>query len=391
MKKLLTALVGFVMLFSLIACGEGGNGGNNNQGKDSDSVSFNESDFIDESLQESFFESEKLTESEKFTESEFESETESETESESSSESESESDSEDKKEPTDIKWFKFVSDGSGYSVAKCEDYDEKTYPTEIVIPNVYNGKPVTSIEDNAFEGCVNLTNVTIPDSVTHIGSDAFDNCNEKLFTEVGGVKYIDKWVVGVTYSWIASVSIKSGTYGIADRAFSVCANIANIKIPNSVIVLGDYAFSYCNRLTSVEIPSSVTSIGDGAFEGCSGLANVALSNSITSIGRKTFHSCSSLTSVEIPDGVTSIEYEAFRGCGSLISVTIPDSVISIGCRAFDSCNESLYEKDGKVMYVDNWVVDVTGSRNCRHNVRRLRQIRKRGNIERINGYRRLCV
>ena len=54
--------------------------------------------------------------------------------------------------------------------------------TNLVIPSRYKGLPVTSIRDLAFFGCTNLTSVTIPDSVTSIGSSAFGGCSEKRQT-----------------------------------------------------------------------------------------------------------------------------------------------------------------------------------------------------------------
>lgn len=43
----------------------------------------------------------------------------------------------------------------------------------IEIPSVINGKNVTTIDDLAFAWCYTLESITIPNSVTTIGNDAF--------------------------------------------------------------------------------------------------------------------------------------------------------------------------------------------------------------------------
>lgn len=143
----------------------------------------------------------------------------------------------------------------------------------------------------AFRHCRSLTSITIPNSVTSIGGDAF--------------------------------------YG--------CSSLTSIIIPNSVTSIGYYAFRNCNGLQSITIPNSVTIICDFAFSGCSSLTSITIPNSVTSIGEGAFYKCISLTSVTIPNSVTSIGREAFYGCSGLISVTIPNSVKEISYLAFSEC------------------------------------------------------
>jgi len=106
-------------------------------------------------------------------------------------------------------------------------YDGQKIPKELKpeIVKVIVADSVTSIGEEAFFGCENLTSITIPDSVTSIGNKAFSNCT----------------------------SLKS------------------ITIPNSVTSIGNQAFFDCSSLTSITIPDSVTSIGNWAFDGCTSL------------------------------------------------------------------------------------------------------------------------
>ena len=173
---------------------------------------------------------------------------------------------------------------------------------------------VTSIGDEVFYGCSEITSIVIPDSVTSIGVSAFDDCDN-----------------------LTSVTIGNGVTSIGAYAFYGCTGLTSITIPDSVTSIGNYAFRGCSGLTSITIPDSVTSIERAAFYGCSGLTGITIPDSVTSIGKYAFSECSGLTSITISDSVTSIGNHAFEGCSGLTSVTIPDRVTSIGTQAFYEC------------------------------------------------------
>lgn len=204
-------------------------------------------------------------------------------------------------------------DGESYSVTGLGTCTN----TNLIIPASYEGKPVTSIGNEAFKNCKSLTSATIPRSVTSIGDNAFRYCNS-----------------------LTNVDIPDSVTSIGENAFDTCKSLMSITIPNSVTSMGWYVFSACKSLTSVVIPDSMTSIVRGAFAGCDNLISVTIPRSVTSIGPYAFNNCKGLMNVDIPDSVTSIEDSAFMLCKSLTSVEIPDSVTSIGSSAFFDC-ESL--------------------------------------------------
>lgn len=121
------------------------------------------------------------------------------------------------------------------------------YSGNVVIPetvvNSGNTYTVTTINSSAFRDCPNLVSVTIPETVTQIGS--FRNC-EKL---------------------------------------------VSVNIPNNVTSINNYAFSYCRSLESITLPNKINSIGAGAFSYCSSLKDVTIPQSVTSIGSETFYYC----------------------------------------------------------------------------------------------------
>ncbi len=212
------------------------------------------------------------------------------------------------------------------------------------------------IADRTFSGCSGLTSITIPDSVTSIGSDAFYGCsglesitigssvtsigskafygtayyNDPSNWDENGVLYLDHYIIEAKDTISGRYSIRTNTKLIADSAFSGCSGLTSITIPDSVTSIGSNAFNGCSGLTSVTIPDSVTSIGDSAFRGCSRLTSIEIPDSVTSIGENAFQYCSGLKSVTIGSGVTSIGENAFQYCSGLMRVDITD--LSAWCR-----------------------------------------------------------
>ena len=143
--------------------------------------------------------------------------------------------------------YKLNSDHNSYYVSAISNKKLN----EIIIPNLYKGKPVSVIGDSAFRDCSALTSITIPDSITSIGDRAFFGC-----------------------SGLTSVTIPDNVNSIGYAAFADCTGLTSITIPDSVNKIDGWAFGYCSGLTSVTIGNNVTSINQSAFCGCSGLTSI---------------------------------------------------------------------------------------------------------------------
>lgn len=224
----------------------------------------------------------------------------------------------------------------------------------VVIPETieYEGVTcsVTSIGDRAFYRC-GLQSITIPNSVTTIGSDAFDGCDMLSSVTIGnGVKSMDYGAFRTTGSTSVYISDLEAWCRIAFSEYSNplrdCEHfyingeeIKDLAIPGSVTSIGEYAFEGCSGFTSLTIPESVTSIGKRAFYYCSGLNSIAIPSSVKSIGESAFQGCARLSSITIPASVKDIGESAFNYCQSLTSVTFPSTVQNIGEFAFYNCKK----------------------------------------------------
>ena len=254
----------------------------------------------------------------------------------------------------------------------------KLLKSPTTLSGTYSIKKTTEIIcDRAFFDCINLTSISVPNSVKNIGEWAFAGC-----------------------SLLSSIDIPNSVISIGNNAFAGCLSLKYISIPESVICLNGNPFgewdgeleclsanfiyeddvlfnkdkseiiSFRNQeIESYIIPDSVTSIGDGAFGCCSSLSSLVIPDSVVNIKGNPFYfwkgklECLSASfiyednvlfnmdksklisyrnqeakSFIIPNGVMSIEKYAFSDCSSLISISVPKSVTSIGDGAFWGCS-----------------------------------------------------
>ena len=177
-----------------------------------------------------------------------------------------------------------------------------TNPHESSVKAVEFNAAVTYLADNVFNGCNNLTSITIPESVKSIGHGAFYACRS-----------------------LENITIPEGVTSIGSGAFQECEKLTSIAIPNSATDIYPSTFQNCTSLTSIAIPDSVTDIWDLAFYACRSLENITIPKNAKSIGMGAFSECSGLTEITIPDSMTSIGVGAFMECGNLESVIMEGS------------------------------------------------------------------
>jgi hypothetical protein len=260
---------------------------------------------------------------------------------------------------------------------------------------------VTSISDLAFNGCVNLTSVSISLGVTNIGSSVFVKCASLSAINLDELNPIYSSAEGVLFNKNKTVLIqcpgaKSDSYTIpgsvtqiGDNAFSQCSILTKVTIPAGVTSIGGGAFSYCSSLTVLLFQGNAPGFGASVFDHDSKATGFILPEStgwtstaggrptalwnamlpyayttnintititayagsdgtvsipgtitgwpVTSISNNVFYRCSTLTNIILPEGIITIRDNSFFNCPNLTQVTIPNSVTSIGKGTFASC------------------------------------------------------
>ena len=252
----------------------------------------------------------------------------------------------------------------------------------------YYGKPVTGVEGGALFECTSIVFAEVPDSVSDIGSYAFERCAElqsvilgsgvtviqhSAFARCNKLKYVlfkgdAPWIGDSVFADAAPgcvVYVQRNAEGFDmdangkwqgmevryyDRqpaGFNISSDLeltavnldgaTEVAIPAGITNIGYRAFLNCAEIESVIMPDSVTRIDNEAFYGCAGLREAAIPSKVESIGKNAFRGCRSLGSLTIPDSVTSIEAHAFQACAGLERVVVGKGVASIGDAAFAQC------------------------------------------------------
>ena len=157
----------------------------------------------------------------------------------------------------------------------------------IIIPEVIDDYPITSIGAKAFSICPELQSVTIPATIKSIDKTAFSGCNK-----------------------ITTLTCHTDSLG---KCFAGSQSLKTVMIGNDVTTISDGAFEGCSNLLTVNIGVMVKSIGDRAFANCSELRDLTIAGSVLSnIGKESFRGCYKIKTITVPDGVSAIGKDAFH-------------------------------------------------------------------------------
>ena len=216
----------------------------------------------------------------------------------------------------------------------------------VLVPEAYRGKPVTRVLHRAFAGCTYLFSLTLPDSITAIGEEAFVNCNNLLELKVPFLGSAANDTVNPHLGYFF------GADDYTENANCVPASLSCVTVTGGTSI-ASHAFAGCKHLTSVSLPDSLSSIGQSALADCASLVSLTLPflGSKPNDTKNTYlgylfgfssyaqHATGvprSLTTLTLTS-ITSLAHYALYGCLGLTTVNLPASLTSIGAYAFGYC------------------------------------------------------
>ena len=250
---------------------------------------------------------------------------------------------------------------------------DKSYSGVITVPDGIN-----SIGDNAFENC-SLSKIVLPSSLKRIGRRAFANCANLVDAVLceGIVKICPSAFSGCIslsyiYLPISLSNIGKDNYS-EGSVFEGCISLESIEIPKGINEIPRRTFAECVNLSSIRIPKTIRTIGYDAFDNCVSLQMVIISDvvrwcyvkklsnplsyahhlyvnddteiinlefpeKIGSISAHTFENCTGIKSACFPDGFVDVGHDAFKGCLGLREITLNSENVGEILNEFDGCN-----------------------------------------------------
>ncbi len=240
---------------------------------------------------------------------------------------------------------------------------------------------VTSIGEEAFYACENMTSVSLPSGLTSIGLSAFRDCSSLRTVTIPDSVRTMGYAVFSRCTNLTSATLSSGMANIPQHTFSDCTSLQSVTIPSSITSINTNAFYNCSSLRNITIPSRVATIYPSAFQACTSLTSVTIPASVTQIGALAFADCTGLTSVTFAGRSTKLESQVFantpwmKAQGNFVvqdgllmyyqgpggSVSIPGNVISIDDHVFTGRTDiTAVTIPGSVRTIGNWAFAETG-------------------------------
>ena len=202
---------------------------------------------------------------------------------------------------------------------------------------VYLGN-VEILKNDAFSRCNNITEITMPNSITQIGENFFEETEwfKRLPINPYGLKCY-KHILFKSTDREENIIISDDITVIAGGAFQDSTNLKTIVLPKGLKSIGNAAFADCINLEDIFIPEGIEYIGSLAFSDCKSLTEISIPESINNIANYTFESCEKLKRVDLPKKLENIGEGAFSDCIELKRIVIPSQVKQIESAAFFDC------------------------------------------------------
>ena len=193
-------------------------------------------------------------------------------------------------------------------------------PADVTIPAAlyFSGGAldVRGIGKFAFESCLSLETISVPDGMTVLERSAFHNC---------------EYLQAVDLSRTALTVLE-------EKVFHNCLRVESILLPEGITSIGSFCFNDCNALKELTIPSAVTAVSEGAFYKCDTLEELVFPAALTTLSGYAIPYCGNLKTVDLSrTSITRIEGATFAACPALEEVWLPETLETVHQAAFNGC------------------------------------------------------
>lgn len=195
------------------------------------------------------------------------------------------------------------------------------------------------IGDEAFNECTSLTGtLSLPETITYIGSRAFSNCNFTGELHLpNSLTYIGEYeAFSNAGNFIGGLRIPDKIKVIPQRSFFRCGFTGNLNL-NNAIEFGELAFFECLFSGDLIIPEGTVEIPKRFITGDYQIRSIVFPKSLKTIAESAFSNLTTLMNISMPDGLISIGNGAFQFCERLESLQLPSSIQIIQANAFSCC------------------------------------------------------
>ena len=192
------------------------------------------------------------------------------------------------------------------------------------------------IGDSAFEYCMEVQEVYLPDTVEQIGKHAFQGSGIRKIHLPEGLRVIDIYAFSGTP--LEYVELPEILQKLGHSAFRYCRMMKKAEFPTHLVEIPHDTFNDCGKLREVTLPKNVEVIGAHAFSGCAALEEMELPESVKRIEEGAFVTCVSLEKIYLPDGLEAVERKVFYRCTNLKELYFPKHVTQFGKGIFSQCS-----------------------------------------------------
>ena len=169
------------------------------------------------------------------------------------------------------------------------------FQKEVIFP-----QNVVAINERAFARNQRLKKVNFPEKLHRLGKECYKECSNLVSVKFDNMCVLRRIPEGAFDSCLRlqQVWMPDSVHIIGTRAFYRCKELKKLHLPAKLKKIGNEAFYFCG-IDSVELPEGLEYLGEGAFFRCKNLKKVRIPRSVKHIDKWVFHGCNSLEYIEI--------------------------------------------------------------------------------------------